>query len=87
MSFARGDLDDLIRHYGGLLRPANEKRDARAGWLFPISAPHRARHHNTTWLIEAMLGDGAGAPEDLGPDTLALMTLDIADSFTTYRAR
>ncbi len=86
MSFARGDLDDLIRTMAAFSGLANENMTRGAGWLFLDIGRRIERAYNTTWLIEAMLADGAGAPEDLGPDTLAL-TLDIADSFMTYRAR
>jgi uncharacterized circularly permuted ATP-grasp superfamily protein/uncharacterized alpha-E superfamily protein len=86
MSFARGDLDELIRTMAAFAGLANENMTRGPGWLFLDIGRRIERAVNTTWLIEAMLAEGTGQPEDESPDNLAL-TLDIADSFMTYRNR
>lgn len=86
MSSARGDLDELIRTMAAFAGLANENMTRGPNWLFLEIGRRMERAVNTTWLIEAMLatGDGASAPDNA--DNLAL-TLDIADSFMTYRSR
>lgn len=86
MSFARGDLDELIRTMAAFSGLANENMTRSAGWMFLDIGRRMERAVNTTWLIEAMLAEGEGKPESESPDSLAL-TLDIADSFMTYRSR
>ena len=86
MSFARGDLDELIRTMAAFAGLANENMTRGPGWLFLDIGRRMERAYNTTWLLEAMLADADSAPVEDSSDTLAL-TLDIADSYMTYRAR
>lgn len=86
MSFARGDLDELIRAMAAFAGLANENMTRGPTWLFLDIGRRIERAVNTTWLIEAMLAEGGGTPDPESPDNLAL-SLDIADSFMTYRSR
>ena len=84
MSFARGDLDELIRTTAAFSGLANENMTRGPGWLFLDMGRRMERAFNTSWLMEAMLGDGE--PSADRADLLSL-TLDVADSFMTYRSR
>lgn len=86
MSFARGDLDELIRAMAAFSGLANENMTRGPNWLFLDIGKRIERAVNTTWLIEAMLAEGTGTSDPESPDNLAL-SLDIADSFMTYRSR
>ncbi|MCC6918801.1 MAG: circularly permuted type 2 ATP-grasp protein [Alphaproteobacteria bacterium] len=86
MGFARGDLDDLIRTMAAFAGLANENMTRGPGWMFLDIGRRMERAVNTTWLIEAMIAEGDSPDERARADALAL-TLDIADSFMTYRAR
>lgn len=82
---AARDLNALIRTMAAFAGLANENMTRGPAFLFLDLGRRVERSVNTAWLLESMLADGEAADAAL-PDILAL-TLDIADSFMTYRGR
>jgi uncharacterized circularly permuted ATP-grasp superfamily protein/uncharacterized alpha-E superfamily protein len=85
---ARGDalalLDDGLRVLAAFNGLAHENITRSFGWTFLDLGRRLARAQSLAALIGGMFGTAAGAEEEPGS---LLFTLEVADSFITYRSR
>ena len=88
MPTARADslrlLDDGLRVLAAFHGLTHENMTRNFGWSFLDMGRRMARAHRLVELLGAMFGRSAGGEEDSGS---LLFTLELADSFITYRSR